>query len=350
MQHEKSLSTTLSRNTYIDVTRAIAIILVVIGHCIQYGSGIEFYESSSFFAQPLFKFIYSFHMPLFMLISGYLCRYSITKRNINSFIIDKAKGVLLPLISWHTLYQILLLSTGYQNISAEVFILSYFHTLWFLRALFVCYIINFLIYKWGHDHLSLYITLILSLPFISNRILPDVFVFTIPFFFAGYLYNKYQEKLSLIRKLTESRICYLIVIAFLSLLLYHYKNEYYVYITKTYLFNPELSFRFMAFVNLFRNLTAVVGCCFILLTIKYCIDSIPQKILTNILIPIGKASLCIYILNHYLNDILLIHLPIQKLNYLLIMAESILIIGIGYILANLLKKIKTLNQLFLGGR
>ena len=48
------------------------IILVIIGHSIQYGSGSNFIEKQMFFNNYLFKFIYSFHMPLFIMISGYL--------------------------------------------------------------------------------------------------------------------------------------------------------------------------------------------------------------------------------------------------------------------------------------
>lgn len=49
-----------SRNSVLDIARAIAIILVVIGH-----SGIEMYVRDS---------IYLFHMPLFFFISGILLK------------------------------------------------------------------------------------------------------------------------------------------------------------------------------------------------------------------------------------------------------------------------------------
>ena len=66
-----------TRNVYIDIVKAVAIILVVFGHCIQYGSGSEFLSSTAFFENKVFIFIYSFHMPLFMLVSGYLFAYSL---------------------------------------------------------------------------------------------------------------------------------------------------------------------------------------------------------------------------------------------------------------------------------
>ena len=65
------------RILYLDVLKAICIVLVVVGHCIQYGSGNGYYLEKAYFENPMFIFIYSFHMPLFALISGYLFSYSI---------------------------------------------------------------------------------------------------------------------------------------------------------------------------------------------------------------------------------------------------------------------------------
>ena len=70
----------MGRNKFVDVLKATAIFLVVMGHCIQYGSGNDYYVECTFFENSLFKFIYSFHMPLFMLISGYLFAFSLKKR------------------------------------------------------------------------------------------------------------------------------------------------------------------------------------------------------------------------------------------------------------------------------
>lgn len=51
------------RISYIDQLKGIAILLVVLGHVIGYNNC-----EDSF----LWRFIYSFHMPLFMFISGYV--------------------------------------------------------------------------------------------------------------------------------------------------------------------------------------------------------------------------------------------------------------------------------------
>lgn len=57
-----------NRNLFIDALRGISIFLVLWGHSIQYFSAGEI----NYFNNFVFRFIYSFHMPLFFLISGYV--------------------------------------------------------------------------------------------------------------------------------------------------------------------------------------------------------------------------------------------------------------------------------------
>ena len=55
------------RDKSLDLLKAIAIFLVVWGHSIQYfGEGIGVLDN------PIGKFIYMVHMPLFMFVSGYV--------------------------------------------------------------------------------------------------------------------------------------------------------------------------------------------------------------------------------------------------------------------------------------
>lgn len=77
------------RITYLDSLKAILILLVILGHAVQFNT--EEYETN-----PLFQFIYSFHMPLFLFISGYLtCRGSFKRWNIGK----RALQLLLPFVT-----------------------------------------------------------------------------------------------------------------------------------------------------------------------------------------------------------------------------------------------------------
>lgn len=75
----------VKRVDYLDYSKGIAIILVVLGHICS-GGNIKTY-------------IYSFHMPLFFIISGYLFNYSNVK-SLKEFINKKAKAYLIPYMTF----------------------------------------------------------------------------------------------------------------------------------------------------------------------------------------------------------------------------------------------------------
>ena len=67
---------------WVDCAKGILIVLMVIGHNIQFGSGAEMLSENLYYDNWIFKIIYSFHMPCLMLISGFFSYYSIQKKNL----------------------------------------------------------------------------------------------------------------------------------------------------------------------------------------------------------------------------------------------------------------------------
>lgn len=89
-----------SKNPTISAVRGIAIILVIYGHVIQ---RTMVPSGEDFFLNPAFKFIYSFHMPLFFFISGYLMALTLRKRHVEEAFRARCKSLLVPFVSWGTL-------------------------------------------------------------------------------------------------------------------------------------------------------------------------------------------------------------------------------------------------------
>lgn len=85
------------RIEWIDALRGILIILMVYGHNIQFGSGRAVYREQLYFENVVFQFMYSFHMPCLMIISGYLLSCSIEKKR---FWRSKVKFLLIPTLIW----------------------------------------------------------------------------------------------------------------------------------------------------------------------------------------------------------------------------------------------------------
>ena len=74
------------RNLFLDILKGLTMIFVIFGHSIQFGSGHVYLENELFYENPVFKIIYSFHMPLFALISGYLFYHSTQKNSFKEIV------------------------------------------------------------------------------------------------------------------------------------------------------------------------------------------------------------------------------------------------------------------------
>ena len=117
---------------YIDALKGIAIILVVLGHMIQY-----VFCPNDYSDNIIFRYIYSFHMGFFMALSGFTVRtYHDSFQSVLRQIDKRAVNLILPFISWALLGYYLMdgvdLPTVFKRTDCG---------LWFLYALFVIYTI-----------------------------------------------------------------------------------------------------------------------------------------------------------------------------------------------------------------
>ena len=76
----------LLRNAYIDYLRGLLVLLVAYGHTIQYIAYRN--KTAEFFDDPIFKLICIFHMPLFMVASGFVSFYSIERNAASATIVS----------------------------------------------------------------------------------------------------------------------------------------------------------------------------------------------------------------------------------------------------------------------
>ena len=124
------------RCEWIDFAKGFAIFLVVLGHSVQY-----FLCRDDYVNHPLWIFIYSFHMPFFMLLSGYVVGL---KGRIKLDIGRKVKRLLVPYFAWAIVNWIAMtIIKGYDPYR----VLNYIYTpsmggLWYLWALFFIYILH----------------------------------------------------------------------------------------------------------------------------------------------------------------------------------------------------------------
>lgn len=249
-----------TRYYQIDYAKTIAIFLVIIGHTIFQKNHLEPY------LKQINLYIYSFHIPLFFILSGLnigISSNSLPSTDHNNIFIKQLKKLFLPYLIWSFLYIIPLSLVlpydffGYDTVGEKIYstiTLYGISPLWFLSTLFIAQIIHILItkLKFYHNHqiishtivllisfwLSIHInkyfqpypqnlTIFYAYPIIAIcRVFPALFFFEIGFLFSK-IWEKYI-KLDFIYRLFSFIIVLLIIYFFKNLFLY--KNYLYVFI------------------------------------------------------------------------------------------------------------------------
>ena len=140
------MTTNKYRDAFLDIAKGLAIILVVIGHVIQ-GS------SENFDDLLWFKVIYSFHMPLFVFLSGAVAAIAFQSDSVKdgmkaSLLQAKVKiskaavRLLLPFVAWCVINQLIY---HHSDSVMSALILAFRRpdtALWFLLAIFYCIVLT----------------------------------------------------------------------------------------------------------------------------------------------------------------------------------------------------------------
>lgn len=195
------MTSATDRIYWIDALRAIAIILVVVGHT----PGIQAYVS-------VVKYIYSFHIPLFFFISGLLFSSKMVEQGFALFLHKQTRALLIPYFTWGLLTYIpwFLITRHFGaypelNPLKPLFGMLYgtgsgtwlIHNgaLWFLPCLFVTRIIFFGTMKFApRSCLPIALMFVTVLGFLCVRLLPfplpwglDIALIATGFFGAGFM-------------------------------------------------------------------------------------------------------------------------------------------------------------------
>lgn len=190
------MSTSSKRNLYFDNAKLILIFLVVFGHVI---SPLKNHDDFLF---TLYSVIFLFHMPAFILISGYFAKGYRKK----GYFLKSVKKILLPYLIFQAIYSVFYYFNGEEPSLTFDFLQPHW-TLWFLLSLF-CW--NVLLYGFAKLRwLGLIIALIIGIGIgyiedIGGYLsLSRTFVF-FPYFLLGYLIE--AKHIAWIKNLKHSTI------------------------------------------------------------------------------------------------------------------------------------------------
>ncbi|MPR12785.1 nodulation factor fucose acetyltransferase NolL [Microvirga tunisiensis] len=184
-----------NRDLSFDFAKGTLIILVIVGHLLQY----IVHRDNQFWYSPYFKSIYMFHMPLFMAISGYLCSGTLLRKSLTRSITDRAKQLLLPMLFWCAFIETakLVVFSPASSVTAGMvdFSKEFIGTYWFLWATFVSFVVIKVLTVC--DRLSKWIICISA---IGVACVPATFSivplikYTYPFFCLGFLLAQSSER------------------------------------------------------------------------------------------------------------------------------------------------------------
>ena len=304
------------RNATLDVLKGIAIILVIFAHCIQFGSGYEYLESESYFYNAAFKFIYSFHMPLFMLISGYLFYFSIQKHSFS--------------------YN---LKTRFTSL------------LWFITSVFINSLIVLYCHKVTKDSLLIYGVIFLISLLIPNYYGYNLYVFMYPYFLCAYLVNNIGNiKKALIKTYIKNKTILLFCLLVLfSILLSYYDINDYAYTSGTFIIRNHMLSLTQIKIDIFRWLIGLIGSLCVIISVDLICSKCQQSRIIKGLCFIGTKTMGLYIISTYLFKCLLL-LPIKSFCYITIVLECVIITNLSYLIMWLIEQNKYTRKYLLGGR
>lgn len=195
------------RNQFIDIMRGIAMLLVVFGHTM---TGCTIGAEESF----LFNIIWSLQMPLFILISGYVTRYS---RGINDgvgllkYVKRRTVAYLMPWLVWSFIVRgVIFGENNFQNIKWILWHMDsgywFLVTIWTISMIFgiSIFVAKKLVrnseIKQQFFTLILYVVgmillagigLVMELSFFAIKLT----LYYMPFYIVGYLYGQYRDRI-----------------------------------------------------------------------------------------------------------------------------------------------------------
>nr|WP_317280417.1 acyltransferase [uncultured Fusobacterium sp.] len=251
----------------LDYLKGIGIILVILGHSFSFTGFDLIKEEKYFIYYYIFNFIYSFHMPLFFIVAGFL---SNKEYEIKYFYISKIKRLLIPYIFINIIDSIPRhLFSSFVNNSSNSLIRVIFYSgvaTWFVYTLFVMFLLfpmlDKYIFKKDKYYIFLYFLLIINMlnPEMSNV---NIFtlnriIFYLTYFYFGYILKNYYEEIKK-NKYFNNNLLYIILSIFSLFFLYKYSENN---ITKV--IYPFIGFmlclKFSLFLKKYRNIKFLEFC------------------------------------------------------------------------------------------
>lgn len=274
------------RILYWDVIKFFAIFCVTYSHLIQYLSPQGRLLWNSFAGETMV----SFHMPLFMIVSGYFAR-SLFKKDIKETVKNKFVQLVIPSVTTYFITGVILIFLRHTPIvegSKSLFgycVVSF----WFLKALFIFYVLTSVLYLIAWRNVLLAILFAVLLLLLPTNILDYVHCISMyPYFIVGLLLYKYEKKFFHNKRL----IVIVSALIYLMLSYFYHPREYNMY---DHHFDWNAEYLYLYVIRFIIGTSASFVC--IILIRKLCMMFNGHKII-DLFAKIGTCTLGIYVFQY----------------------------------------------------
>jgi len=347
----------------LDRLKGVAGILTLFGHVIIMGNGEVFRETDLYFNDKVFQLIYSFHMPLFMLISGFLFGRSVRlydRKKTAEQIFDKAKKLIVPLLLFSVLDLILSISNWISagiQINIKIIVLQYLILFvterWFLWAVFWCFLFSVLWKNLLKENPFVLAALFLIMFAVPDGLNLGAYKYMLPYFIIGNkLFEAYYD--DSMRKRAEKFLnfkSFIPAVLLFTALLSGYGGDKTVYISGYKLIGKDIFNQL--YIDAYRFLIGLSGSVVMGFLIYFISKSKLTEKVMDILSHVGKYTMGIYLLSQYVVVYIFNNITDNYYrdniaaapNYLLTVLETALALIICLILIKIMKKLPILKYM-----
>ena len=323
-----------NRLVWADALRGVLILLVILGHCLQFGD----YEHC-----VAWNIIYSFHMAAFFVVSGYV---SYRPNHSLTLIPKRAKQLLLPWFCWSILRLCVISSSISIGGLLKSMIIYPDSSYWFLYVLFVIIVINELLLflsdklKKNPDYCLLMGVIILIILMVLTELRYLGFQF-ISLYFGFYVLGRFLNKYHIT---FHWKIVTILGVLWLTLAIFWRMHEIPVPLKFLTVIPDSL------IIYAYRYITAFIGSLFFLGFAMLYMNSKSSNVL-NILSYLGKISLGLYIIHLFLGlwiDPWLINVCPSDISSLFVLSRFVIKLLASVALIQIIQRIPYISLLLLG--
>lgn len=283
----------MTRIRHWDIIKGIAIILVILGHATELSN-----KGSDLF---LHSFIYSFHMPLFMIVSGALFSQTLLRRTTKDIVIRKSIQLVLPIIIIGVIEFFVVRFDASCSIKENLYFLyaTLIRTLWFLQALFCSSILVLIGERFMKSPFIFYIVLLLL--FVLT---PDIMKSAgAKFLFPCFLFGTYMNRLKWDKKIWQTPCRFFFFFAvFFAVLLIPFDHNKTIYVHSVYIFSGDSSVYSLLSEDIYRVIIGIAGSLAVISLVFLLEKAVGEKrlFIGYLIEKVGRHTLGLYVAHLYL--------------------------------------------------